>query len=144
MSQAILEHVNYTTKNPQKTAAWMQKVFGWTIRWEGPALNDGYTIHIGGDAFYIALYAPADAPLASSDPHRVQNGLNHLGVIVEDLAATEVAAKALGFVTYGMPITRRAKDFISKMTVTLNLKLCPIVRINTVRCHILMLGRVRF
>ena len=51
MSQAILEHVNYTTKNPQKTAAWMQKVFGWTIRWEGPALNDGYTIHIGGDAF---------------------------------------------------------------------------------------------
>ena len=101
MSQAILEHVNYTTKNPQKTAAWMQKVFGWMIRWEGPALNDGYTIHIGGDAFYIALYAPAEAPLASSDPHSVQNGLNHLGVIVEDLAATEVAAKALGFVTYG-------------------------------------------
>lgn len=78
MSRAILEHVNYTTKNPQKTAAWMQKVFGWTITWEGTTLNDGYTIHIGGDAFYIALNAPAEAPLASSDPHSVQNGLNHL------------------------------------------------------------------
>ena len=114
MSQAILEHVNYTTKNPQKTAAWMQKVFGWTIRWEGPALNDGYTIHIGGDAFYIALYAPAEAPLASSDPHSVQNGLNHLGVIVEDLAATEVAAKALGFVTYGHAVYAPGQRFYFK------------------------------
>ncbi len=30
-----LEHVNVTSPNPQKTSNWMQKVFGWTILWEG-------------------------------------------------------------------------------------------------------------
>ena len=26
----------------KKTAVWMQTVFGWRIRWQGPALNTGY------------------------------------------------------------------------------------------------------
>ena len=30
-----LEHVNVTSPNPQKTANWMQKVFDWSIQWEG-------------------------------------------------------------------------------------------------------------
>ena len=30
-----LEHANITVSDPEKTAAWMQTVFGWRIRWQG-------------------------------------------------------------------------------------------------------------
>ena len=42
-----LEHVNVTSPNPQKTANWMQKVFDWSIRWEGETQDNGFSIHIG-------------------------------------------------------------------------------------------------
>jgi len=42
-----LEHANITVYDPEKTAAWMQAVFGWRIRWQGPALESGFTLHIG-------------------------------------------------------------------------------------------------
>jgi catechol 2,3-dioxygenase-like lactoylglutathione lyase family enzyme len=38
-----LEHANITVSDPEKTAAWMQAVFGWRIRWQGPALESGFT-----------------------------------------------------------------------------------------------------
>ena len=51
-----LEHVNVTSPNPQKTANWMQKVFDWSIRWEGETQDNGYSIHIGDTVSYIAIY----------------------------------------------------------------------------------------
>ena len=33
MLHATLEHVNYCTPDPPKTAEWMADVFGWKIRW---------------------------------------------------------------------------------------------------------------
>lgn len=53
-----LEHVNVTSPNPQKTSNWMQKVFGWTILWEGETQNGGYSIHVGNPDYYIAIYKP--------------------------------------------------------------------------------------
>ena len=51
-----LEHVNVTSPNPRKTANWMQKVFDWSIRWEGETQDNGYSIHIGDTDSYIAIY----------------------------------------------------------------------------------------
>ena len=45
---------------PEKTAAWMQAVFGWRIQWQDPVLNTGYTLHVGTGAQYLALYRPVD------------------------------------------------------------------------------------
>jgi hypothetical protein len=56
---AHLEHANYTVSDPLKTAAWMEKLFGWHIRWQGAALGGGFTVHVGSDVHYLALYTPA-------------------------------------------------------------------------------------
>ena len=49
MARATLEHVNYCTPDPAKTAAWMAEVFGWKIRWQGPALETGFTLAMTSD-----------------------------------------------------------------------------------------------
>lgn len=95
---AVLEHANLTVREPNETAEWMEKVFGWRIRWQGPALQGGYTVHVGEKDSYLALYTPAGD---LSDPHpryRNAGSLNHLAVVVNDIKATEAAVKEQGFV----------------------------------------------
>lgn len=94
---AQLEHANLTVPNPDATAAWMTAIFDWTVRWSGPARNNGYTVHVGTDAGYLALYSPAE-PLARQQVSYTQpGGLNHVGIVVGDLRATEARVKAAGF-----------------------------------------------
>ena len=94
---ATLEHTNFTVRNPQATAAWMQDVFGWKTRWEGPAIAGGYTVHVGSTHTYLALYAPADPKPAGESSYDTIGGLNHVGVLVEDIDATEAKVRAAGF-----------------------------------------------
>ena len=77
----------------------MQDVFGWAIRWRGPAMNGGHTIHVGSVNHYIALYSkPREA--ASAAHFAKGRPLNHIGVEVDDLDATEQAILAKGFETF--------------------------------------------
>ncbi len=96
---AMLEHANFTVSDPAATARWMAQVFGWHIRWKGDAKAGGHTVHIGTDAHYLALYCPGEPDPADEDRYRVIGGLNHIAVVVDDLAATEAVVKAQGFVT---------------------------------------------
>ena len=97
MEHISLEHANITVSDPEKTVAWMQTVFGWRISWQGPALDTGYTVHVGTDAQYLALYCPADLQKAPFDLQGFLGGLNHVGVCVRDLVACESRAKKAGF-----------------------------------------------
>ena len=54
-----LEHVNVTSPNPQKTANWMQKVFDWSIQWEGDTQDNGYSIHAIPPALLASKWAVA-------------------------------------------------------------------------------------
>ena len=98
MSTPRIEHVNVTVRDPDRTAALMEAIFGWRIRWSGPARDGGRTIHIGSDDHYLALYtgggAYTDADFAKGRP------LNHIGVEVDDLDATEARILAAGFETF--------------------------------------------
>lgn len=94
---ATLEHTNFTVRNPQATAAWMQDVFGWKTRWEGAAIAGGYTVHVGSTHTYLALYAPADPKPSGESSYDIVGGLNHVGVLVEDIDATEAKVRAAGF-----------------------------------------------
>ncbi len=96
---ALFEHVNYTVSDPAATAAWMQKLFGWHIRWEGDAMAGGHTKHVGTETHYVALYAPDVTIDALNDSYTLTGGLNHIAVIVDDLDATEDAIKSHGFKT---------------------------------------------
>ena len=41
MTASRIEHVNVTVSDPERAAALMQSVFGWKVRWSGPARDGG-------------------------------------------------------------------------------------------------------
>ena len=84
-----LEHVNVTVSDPKEMAGILEDLFEWKIRWEGAAKDNGYTVHVGDDEAYLALYSP-NKPLAEGGiSYSVQQGLNHIGVVVPDIQAVE-------------------------------------------------------
>ena len=100
MASPRIEHVNVTVSDPQRMAALMQQLFGWRIRWEGPALNDGYTIHVGSDDSYLAVYRRRAGETVSEEDFRKGRPLNHLGIEVEDLDAVERKVIDAGLVPF--------------------------------------------
>ncbi|MGB7373194.1 VOC family protein [Pontixanthobacter sp.] len=81
MQIAKLEHANITVSDPKRSAAFFEKSCGWHIRWEGPSMNDGYTIHVGSETHYLALYTndAAHGGFTKGQP------LNHIAIQVTDL-----------------------------------------------------------
>lgn len=95
MRSSRLEHVNVTVADPALAAKLMQDLFGWQVRWQGPALNGGHTIHVGSDSQYLALYAPR-AAAGQATEFAKGRPLNHIGVEVDDLDAVEARVVAAG------------------------------------------------
>ena len=100
MSSPRLEHVNVTVSDPNRTVALMGKLFGWHVRWRGPARNGGLTIHVGSQEQYVALHAGHDAT-SPADGFAKGRPLNHIGVEVDDLDAVETRVAAAGLRPFG-------------------------------------------
>tara|TARA_R110002094_G_scaffold52716_7_gene64137 strand:+ start:1222 stop:1602 length:381 start_codon:yes stop_codon:yes gene_type:complete len=96
---ALLEHANYTVSDPAATARWMEKLFGWHIRWQGDAIAGGRTVHVGTDTHYVALYTPSTKMRVAGSSYTAVGGLNHLAVVVDDLDRAESAIREHGFTT---------------------------------------------
>ena len=97
MTPPFIEHVNITVRDPDRSAALIAGLFGWHIRWQGPAMLGGRSVHVGDDRQYLALYAPAGTPgatFAKGQP------LNHVGIVVDDLDALEAKVIAAGLVPF--------------------------------------------
>jgi catechol 2,3-dioxygenase-like lactoylglutathione lyase family enzyme len=95
MSSLRIEHVNVTVADAERTAALMQVLFDWHIRWSGQAQNGGRTIHVGSDEHYVALHTPGNrAQLAEA--FAKGRPLNHIALEVDDLDATEARVIAAG------------------------------------------------
>lgn len=97
MAQPRIEHVNVTVSDPERAAGLMNALFGWHVRWQGPALNGGRSLHVGSDQSYVALYAAPGAPDARFAKGRP---LNHIGVEVDDLDAIERKVVAAGLTPF--------------------------------------------
>ena len=93
-----LEHVNVSVTDPERAARLMQDIFGWRIRWQGPARDGGRVIHVGTDDHYIALWT---GPELAGHVGEFDKGrpLNHIGVEVDDLDLTEQKILAAGLQT---------------------------------------------
>ena len=98
-----LEHANITVSNPDRTVELLNQLLGWEVRWRGPSMLGGRTIHVGepgNGATYLAVYTDDD--VQASEPakgeKRYSKGqpLNHLGLLVDDLDAAERAVIAAG------------------------------------------------
>ena len=98
MSEPRIEHVNVTVSDPERAARLMETLFGWHVRWQGPARDGGRTIHVGSDRHYLALYTGRGV---ASDPFAKGRPLNHIGVEVDDLAAVETKVIAAGLRPFG-------------------------------------------
>jgi len=97
MPVARLEHVNIRVSDPDRTAALLAAITDWQERWRGPAIDDGWTIHLGGEFDYIALYTPKE-PVAA--PFEKGAPLQHVGIVVDDLDAAERVVEAHGLVPF--------------------------------------------
>ena len=97
MARAHLEHVNIRVSDPDRTAAFLARLCGWHERWRGPSALGGWTIHLGSETDYIALYQ-GDTPLAG--PFTKGLPLNHVGLVVDDLDAAEQVAREAGLVPF--------------------------------------------
>lgn len=99
MQTARLEHVNITVSDPKATAAMLINLFDWHIRWEGASMHDGYTVHVGTDTQYIALYDTGAPKPSDMESYKVIAGLNHIALVVDDLDAAEKRVLEAGFET---------------------------------------------
>lgn len=95
---ARLEHVNITVSDLDATADRLHDLFGWTRRWEGASIYGGRSIHVGSTDDYLAIYARGDerGTPPAPDTYGHVGGLNHLGIVVDDLDATEAKVVAMG------------------------------------------------
>jgi catechol 2,3-dioxygenase-like lactoylglutathione lyase family enzyme len=100
MKPALFEHVNVTVSDPKKTAAMLVDLFGWHVRWEGPAKYDGYTVHVGTDDEYIALYALPKQDRPDQESYYRTGAVNHFGILVDDLDAAEQRILKAGLKTH--------------------------------------------
>lgn len=96
MTQATLEHVNVTVSDATATAELLCRLFDWQIRWTGDAIDGGISYHVGGADSYVAVYSKGGREKLG-DSYSAPGGLNHIGIVVDDLDATEKRVKDAGF-----------------------------------------------
>lgn len=98
MPASYIEHVNLTVSDPDRMAALLRDLFGWHIRWQGPARDGGRVIHVGDERTYLAAYTPPHSP----DAAIFEKGrpLNHVGILVDDLDDIERRVAAAGLTPF--------------------------------------------
>ncbi|OED43208.1 glyoxalase [Chromatiales bacterium (ex Bugula neritina AB1)] len=96
MTANYLEHVNVTVKDTHSSAALLCRLFDWHIRWQGKAMEAGYTIHVGSEHSYIALYTQPGVKRSNADSYSTESQINHFGVVVDNLDAIEARVKQEG------------------------------------------------
>ena len=94
-----IEHVNVTVTDPERVAALMIDLFGWRIRWQGPARDGGRAIHVGSADHYVALYT-GDRDHYGPEDFAKGRPLNHIGIVVDDLETVEQRVAAAGLLPF--------------------------------------------
>ena len=97
MANGWLEHVNLTVSDPDRLSKLLQDLCGWHERWRGASQLGGRSIHVGSERDYIALYTNEGrgGPYAKGVP------LNHVAMVVDDLAEAERTVIAAGLEPFG-------------------------------------------
>ncbi len=96
MNKPFIEHVNVTVQDPDAAAKLMCELFDWHVRWAGDAIHNGRSVHVGSDDSYIAFYSQTGVHEAADSSYLSLSGLNHIGVVVDDLDRIESRVVAQG------------------------------------------------
>ena len=100
MNTAKLEHINLTVSDCAQTAAMLCRVFGWKIRWSGESIGAGQSIHVGEADTYLAIYTKDQPGKNRRQNYEFVNGLNHIGILVDDLDTIKTRVEAEGYEPY--------------------------------------------
>lgn len=104
MPQGQIEHANLTVTRPERSAELFEQLLGWQIRWKGASQMGGETIHVGAPATgatYIALYTNDEVRADGARRYSKGQPLNHVGLLVDDLAEAEKVVIAAGLTPFG-------------------------------------------
>jgi hypothetical protein len=96
---AQIEHINISVANPDEIAERLCNIFSWEIRWSGPSMDGGRTVHVGSkgeSSSYFALYSPRNIQ-SMSHGHEFNLNLNHVGIVVDNLEHTQELVAQHGF-----------------------------------------------
>lgn len=93
---SYLEHANITVSDPEALARLFCTLFDWQIRWSGDALAGGHTVHVGSQHSYLALYTHDTVAKSGNNTYHSAAALNHIGVVVDNLADTESRVRNAG------------------------------------------------
>jgi hypothetical protein len=88
-----------TVNEPDELAALLCRIFDWNIRWAGASKDNGYTVHVGSESSYLALYTHKDIQ-SQEQSHITLNHLNHIGIVVDDLDKIKKRIISEGFTTF--------------------------------------------
>ena len=100
MPKGQIEHANLSVTQPERSADLFKTMLGWEERWRGKSQMGGETIHVGqpgNGGSYMALYTSEDVAgeFSKGQP------LNHVGLLVDDLAAAERVVVEAGLTPFG-------------------------------------------
>jgi catechol 2,3-dioxygenase-like lactoylglutathione lyase family enzyme len=95
MPSLRIEHVNIAVTDPERAARLMEVLFGWHVRWRGKSQSGGDAVHVGSNDHYVALTTRGDTASAA-EAFAKGRPLNHIGIEVDDLDATEARVMAAG------------------------------------------------
>lgn len=97
MTRFHWEHVHLRSSDPAATAAWYQDKLGAeVVRTPQPDGSTRIDLNLDGQKIFIALAQPGKA---ASPPQSPYLGLDHFGLLVDDLdaAVTELKGKGVAF-----------------------------------------------
>ena len=100
MTNINLEHINITVEDPVQTAELLCDLFDWKLRWQGDAINGGYSVHVGSEESYLALYNSGKPQAAAGNTYSRNTGLNHIGIVVDNLETIQKKIEEAGFELY--------------------------------------------
>jgi len=119
---AYLEHANITVKNPDEIAQCFANLFGWKVRWSGASKDNGYTVHVGNQECYVALYTNDKLGKNCGNANHAGH-LNHIGVVVEDLDAAISLAKRAGLEPFDFGEYEPGRRFYFMLEDTLEIEI---------------------
>lgn len=91
----FIEHVNLSVSDLDKGIQFYCELFDFELRWRrGTESGERPAAHVGNDKYYLALFL-ADEPIRKTKEFE-QIGLNHFGVVVDDIKKYESRLANLG------------------------------------------------
>ncbi len=97
MPTGQIEHANISVTDPDRSAELFKQLLGWEERWRGPSQKYGWTVHVGDETTYLALYT---GDHVKGDYSKGQP-LNHVGLVVDNLDAAEKVVTSNGLSPFG-------------------------------------------